>query len=75
MKQPITPTERRLRNERDRYWRALSRMARIGPPKGCRRCRTDKPRKEFDLDTSRRDGLQTWCKQCMAEYERGRKGP
>jgi len=36
--------------------------------KECKRCHIKKQTTEFAKDTSRKDGLQRWCKYCRAEY-------
>lgn len=39
--------------------------------KTCYKCKTEKPRAEFSKNKSRKDGLQTQCKEC--ERENGRE--
>lgn len=41
--------------------------------KRCTRCGKRKPLEAFSPDTYKRDGLQTWCKTCRADYIRERR--
>ena len=47
-----------------------------GPPvpawlfKRCSKCKKAKWREEFPKHKSRKDGLNSWCKKCVAEYYR-----
>lgn len=36
--------------------------------KHCPRCNRDKPSEEFGKNRSSKDGLQTYCKSCVASY-------
>lgn len=49
----------------------------IPPTKVCRRCGKEKPSSEFHRNTSRTDGLQSECRQCLREryYESRRYAP
>lgn len=38
--------------------------------KKCNTCKTMKPHEEFNTNVKRKDGLQTDCKSCRAEYNR-----
>ena len=38
--------------------------------KVCNKCGKEKPISEFSKNSRKRDGLQTACKECMAEYNR-----
>ena len=37
--------------------------------KVCSRCGKTKPLSEFNKDSSAKDGLQHWCRQCQKEYD------
>jgi len=41
--------------------------------KQCKRCLHRKPKSEFCKSSRLKDGLQTWCKQCINEYKRERR--
>ncbi|MFI0738473.1 endonuclease VII domain-containing protein [Streptomyces sp. NPDC021100] len=41
--------------------------------KRCARCREDKPRAAFAANRSLRDGLQSYCRVCAAEYHQERQ--
>jgi len=43
------------------------------PTKTCSKCGQAKPRTAFFAHRGRRDGLQSWCRDCIAE--RNRTGP
>jgi hypothetical protein len=38
--------------------------------KVCKRCGKEKPLTDFRKKTKAADGLQPWCRECFAEYER-----
>ena len=40
--------------------------------KRCNRCKINKPRSDFFVNSKRSDGLQTYCKPCHLEYGRER---
>lgn len=40
--------------------------------KTCSRCRTAKPVSEFGPHPKTKDGFQSWCRQCVREYNRTR---
>lgn len=42
------------------------------PVKFCSKCDCEKPREEFNKNTSRADGLNAWCRECWAEYQADR---
>ena len=42
--------------------------------KVCSKCKTEKSLEKFSRDKSRKDGLQRWCKECVAEYSISPKG-
>ncbi|MEW2270706.1 endonuclease VII domain-containing protein [Streptomyces griseofuscus] len=44
------------------------RVAEEPNAKGCGKCGRDLPRAAFARDRNRRDGLQPYCRECVAEY-------
>lgn len=42
--------------------------------KTCTRCKIDKPFLNFSPDKRNKDGFQSWCKECRAEYRQLNKG-
>jgi len=51
-----------IRSEAARRLRAARRAE--GTLKRCPRCDTEKPRSEFNRDSSKADGLVTFCRAC-----------
>jgi hypothetical protein len=41
--------------------------------KHCHKCGEDKPREEFNKSSSRKDGLQSWCRDCHYKYDLANK--
>jgi hypothetical protein len=38
--------------------------------KHCSRCEADRPESDFSPRTRSADGLQPWCRECVAAYNR-----
>ncbi|MEU0449808.1 endonuclease VII domain-containing protein [Streptomyces tendae] len=47
-------------------------MAEEPDAKWCRQCKRDLHPGDFARDKNRRDGLQVWCRECVAEYSAAR---
>jgi hypothetical protein len=43
------------------------------PTKTCRKCGVEKDAAEFSPHDRSKDGLQSWCKACFANYQRIRR--
>lgn len=43
------------------------------PTKHCGKCGQDKPRSAFSQNSTTRDGLQNWCRDCMSAYDSVRR--
>ncbi len=50
-----------------------ARAAMESPTKQCTRCSVVKIKSEFNREARKADGYNSWCKDCLSAYKRGKK--
>jgi len=64
-------TKEKWPQQKDKSAASNSTVAKAGQ-KQCRKCKKPKPHSDFYKNRSSKDGLASWCKQCMKEYSKKR---
>ena len=64
-------TKEKWPQQKDKSAASKSTVAKAGQ-KQCRKCKQFKPHSDFYKNRSSKDGLASWCKQCMKEYSKKR---
>ena len=65
---PESLAERVLHEEHKLFPKVLSSILLTLPMKTCLKCRETKPFSDYGKNRSKKDGLQTYCKECNREY-------
>jgi hypothetical protein len=56
------------------YAGGQARMRKVGPDgtAWCRRCKAFRPNGDFSHNSSRWNGLQVWCNECLSRYRKSK---